>query len=98
MLARQNAPLTAKRICLLTAITAMALSARIHGTDKAVMMTGFRVLAGVSPAYQSVVLAIMNAPSPLAHINVYVANLPQHILEMKVSEPALPLIEAAIPA
>jgi len=40
----------------------------------------------------------MNAPSPLAHMNLYVANLPQHILEMKVSKPALPLLDAAIPA
>jgi hypothetical protein len=98
MLARQNAPLTAKRICLLTAITAMALAARIHGTDKAVMMAGYRVLAGLSPAYQPVVLAIMNSPSPLAHMNLYVANLPKRILEMKVSQPALPMLDAAIPA
>lgn len=98
MLVAMNAPMPAKRVCLLTAITAMALAARIHGTDKAVMMTGYRVLAGLSPAYQPVVLAIMNAPSPLAHMNLYVANLPQHILEMKVSKPALPLLDAAIPA
>ncbi|BAW26695.1 hypothetical protein N0609_11675 [Pseudomonas aeruginosa] len=98
MLAAMNAPIPVKRVCLLTAITAMALAARIHGTDKAVMMTGYRVLAGLSPTYQPVVLAIMNAPSPLAHMNLYVANLPQHILEMKISKPALPLLDAAIPA
>ena len=92
MLAAKNAPAPAKRVCLLTAITAMALAARIHGTDKAVMMTGFRVLAGLSNAYQPVVLAIINSPSPLAHITLYVANLPQHILEMKVSKPALPML------
>ena len=92
MLAAKNAPAPAKRVCLLTAITAIALAARIHGTDKAVMMTGFRVLAGLSNAYQPVVLAIINSPSPLAHINLYVANLPQHILEMKVSRPALPML------
>ncbi|NRC34130.1 hypothetical protein [Pseudomonas aeruginosa] len=92
MLAAKNAPTPGKRVCLLTAITAMALAARIHGTDKAVMMTGYRVLAGLSNAYQPVVLAIINSPSPLAHINLYVANLPQHILEMKVSRPALPML------
>ncbi|OZB34797.1 MAG: hypothetical protein B7X51_01000 [Pseudomonas sp. 34-62-33] len=76
----------------------MALAARIHGTDKAVMMAGYRVLAGLSPAYQPVVLAIMNAPSPLAHMNLYVANLPQRILEMRVSKPALPMLDSAIHA
>ncbi|WP_162962059.1 hypothetical protein [Pseudomonas aeruginosa] len=76
----------------------MALTARIHGTDKAVMMTGYRVLGGLSPAYQPVVLSIMNAPSPLAHMNLYVAKLPQRILEMKVSKPALPMLDAATPA
>lgn len=62
------------------------------------MMTGYRVLAGLSPDYQPVVLAIMNSPSPLTHMNLYVANLPKRILEMKVSQPALPMLDAAIPA
>ncbi|EPL60741.1 hypothetical protein B382_19400 [Stutzerimonas stutzeri B1SMN1] len=97
-MAQPDNTLTARRICLLTAITAMALAARIHGTDKAVMMAGYRVLAGLSPAYQPVVLAIMNAPSPLAHMNLYVANLPQRILEMRVSKLALPMLDSAIHA
>lgn len=94
MLVAMNAPMPPKRLCLLTAITAMALAARIHGTDKAVMETGFRVLANLNPSYQPVVLAIMNAPSPLKHMNQYVATLPPRILEMKVQSPALPMLSA----
>jgi len=75
----------------------MALVPRIHDTDKAVMMTGYRMLAGLSNAYQPVVLAIINSPSPLAHINLYVATLPQHIPETKVSRPALPMLEGTHP-
>ncbi len=92
MLVAMNAPSPAKQVSLLTAITALALAARIHGTDKAVMETGFRLLAGLSPNYQPVVLAIINAPSPLAHMNQYVATLPDKILEMRVKAPALPLL------
>lgn len=84
----------AKRVSLVTAITAMALAARIHDTDKAVMATGYGMLSRMNPAYVPVVLAIINAPSPLKHMNEYVATLPQQILEMKAQAPALPLLDA----
>lgn len=87
-------PTRPPQLSLLTAITALALAARIHGTDKAVLATGYRMLSTLSPAYQPVVLAIMNAPSPLNHINEYVATLPQHILEMKPKAPAIPTLRA----
>lgn len=90
-----TAPMMQQRVSLLTAITAMALAARIHGTDKAVMLTGYRVLAGIAPDHQPIVLGIMNAPSPLEHMNQYVATLPDRILEMKPSAPA-PLVLGAI--
>jgi len=79
---------------LLTAISAMALAAKIHGTDKAVMATGYRMLSRVKPAYMQVILGIMNSASPLKHMNEYVATLPQHILEMQLQKPALPLLDA----
>lgn len=83
-----------KSYCLLTAITAMALAASIHGTDKAVMATGYRMLAKVKPQYMKVILDIINSPSPLKHMNAYVASLPEHILTMKVQQPALPMLDA----
>lgn len=84
-------------VSLLTAITAIALAATIHGTDKAVLATAYRMLPRVSPAYMPVVLAIMNAPSPLKHMNEYVATLPRRILEMKVPAPAPPLLGVVEP-
>jgi len=72
----------------------MALAAKIHGTDKAVMATGYRMLSRVKPAYMQVILGIMNSASPLKHMNEYVATLPQHILEMQLQKPALPLLDA----
>jgi hypothetical protein len=91
-LAEMHKPQPAKSVCLLTALSAMALAAKIHGTDKAVMKTGFRMLAGLDQAYQPIVLGIINAPSPLKHMNQFVATLPPRILEMKVQAPALPLL------
>ncbi len=92
MLLVANTPKPERPLCLLTAITAMALAARIHGTDKAVMATGFRMLSRIGASYQPVVLTIMNAPSPLNHMNNYVATLPKRILEMKVQQPVLPML------
>lgn len=95
LLAAHNNPSPVKPICLLTAITAMALAARIHGTDKAVMATAYRMLPRVGSAYQGVVLKIMNSPSPLKHITVYVASMPEHILTMKVSSVLPPYLAKA---
>ncbi|MQT58042.1 hypothetical protein GHO41_11880 [Pseudomonas sp. FSL R10-0399] len=90
-------PTTAiKPMCLLTAITVMALVARIHGTDKAVREAGFRVLPRLKPAYMPVVLKIINAPAPLAHMNQFVETLPEHILTMKVSAPAMPMLDVGL--
>lgn len=89
-----NRPTSPKPMCLLTAITVLALAARIHATDKAVMEAGYRVLPKLKPAYMPVVLKIINAPSPLAHMNQYVATLPDHILTMKTIAPAFPLLDA----
>jgi hypothetical protein len=83
-----------KPVSLLTAITALALAARIHGTDKAVLFTAYRMLPRMNLDYMPVVLAVMNAPSPLKHIDEYVATLPSRVLEMKVKAPALPLLSA----
>ena len=83
-----------KQVSLLTAVTAMALAARIHGTDKAVLATAYRMLPRLNSAYMQVLLAIMNSPSPLKHMNEYVATMPQRILEMRVKTPALPLLSA----
>jgi len=83
-----------KPYCLLTAITVMALAAKIHGTDKAVMKAGYRMLARLKPQYVPVVLRIMNAPAPLAHMNQFVATLPDHILTMKLTTSVLPLQNA----
>ena len=94
MLVAMNAPAPPKRVSLLTALTAIALAARIHGTDKAVMATGYRLLAGLDQSYMPVVLAIINSPSPLKHINQYVATMPPQILTMKVCTPALPMLSA----
>lgn len=77
-------PKPLSRLSLLDAITAMGLAAAIHQTDLAVQQTGFRVLWRLDSKYQSVVLAIMNAPSPLKHMQRYLGSLPEHILEMKV--------------
>ena len=84
-------------VSLLTAITVMALAAAIHGTDKAVLATAYRVLPRVKTAYMPVVLAIMNAPSPLRHMNEYVATLPRSILEMKVPAPQPPVMGVVSP-
>ncbi|HDS1721775.1 hypothetical protein NPS53_09700 [Pseudomonas putida] len=83
-----------KPYCLLTALTVMALAARIHGTDKAVVKAGYRMLPRLNPKYVSVVLTIINAPAPLSHMNQYVATLPDSILTMKLNAPALPLLDA----
>lgn len=88
-----NPPIRQQPMCLLTAITVMALAARIHATDKAVMEAGYRVLSRLKPAYMPVVLRIINAPAPLAHMNQFVATLPDHILTMKVNSPALPMLD-----
>lgn len=83
-----------KPYCLLTALTVMALAARIHGTDKAVLKAGYRMLPRLKPQYLSVVLTIINAPAPLAHMNQFVATLPDSILTMKLKTPALPMLDA----
>lgn len=83
-----------KPYCLLTVITVMALAASIHGTDKAVMDTGYRMLGKMKPQYVKVILDIINSPSPLKHMNAFVASLPDRILTMKVQHPALPMLNA----
>lgn len=83
-----------KPYCLLTAITVMALAARLHGTDVAVMKAGYRMIPRLKPQYVPVVLTIINAPAPLSHMNHFVATLPDHILTMKLNTPALPLLNA----
>ncbi len=83
-----------KMYCLLTAITAMALAAAIHKTDRAVMSTGFRLLPRIKPQYTHVILDIINSPSPLKHMNAYLVSLPVAILEMKTKQPALPMLNA----
>lgn len=87
-------PAPPKPYCLLTALTVMALAARIHGTDKAVLKAGYRMLPRLKPQYLSVVLTIINAPAPLAHMNQFVATLPDSILTMKLNTPALPMLDA----
>lgn len=89
------------QMSLLTAITAMALAAQFHGTDQAVRATAYRMLPKVATAYMPVVLAILNAPSPLKHMNEYVATLPKRVLEMKTKTAPLPLlslVEPTLPA
>ncbi|MCU9527489.1 DUF7740 domain-containing protein [Pseudomonas mosselii] len=80
-----------KPYCLLTAITVMALAAKILRTDIAVMKAGYRMLGRLKPQYVPVVLKIINAPAPLAHMNQFVATLPDHILTMKLTTSACPL-------
>lgn len=77
-------PNLTSRLSLLDAITAMGLAATIHRTDLAVQQAGFRVLWRLDVKYQPVVLAIMNAPSPLEHMQLYLGSMPQHILDMPV--------------
>lgn len=86
-------PTPLKPMCLLTAITVLALAATIHNTDRAVINAGYRVLPKLKPEFMPVVLKIINAPSPLAHMNQYVATLPQRILTMKLNTPVMPMLD-----
>ncbi|NVL49817.1 hypothetical protein F2S72_08700 [Pseudomonas syringae pv. actinidiae] len=94
LLAAINPPPRTQPMSLLTAITVLALAAHIHRTDRAVMEAGYRVLPRVNRAYIPVVLNMINAPSPLAHMTQFIATLPDHILTMKVNVPALPMLDA----
>lgn len=95
LLAAHTSTPPVKPVCFLTAITAIALAGKIHGTDKAVIATAFRMLPRVGASYQDAVLAIMNSPSPLKHITVYVASMPERILTMKVNEVLPPYVAVA---
>ena len=62
------------------AITTIALAASMHGTDKAVLKSMWTVLQHVEEQYRSLIVNMMAAPSPLAHINHYLNTLPAGIL------------------
>ncbi|WP_455233357.1 DUF7740 domain-containing protein [Geopseudomonas aromaticivorans] len=75
------------------AITTLTLAAELHKTDKAVLNAMWTVLQHVEEQYRPLILNMMCAPSPLAHINHYLDTLPADILNKKKSQARATLVE-----
>ncbi|WP_435873449.1 MULTISPECIES: DUF7740 domain-containing protein [Pseudomonas] len=62
------------------AIVALALVAEIHGTDRAVADAAKRYSKTLPRRYRQHMFDIMNSPSPLRHMKVFVRTLPDDII------------------
>ncbi|MBA1250148.1 MULTISPECIES: hypothetical protein [Pseudomonas] len=63
------------------AILTLALAAEIHGTDKAVSQTAKRVAKALPGRYRQHMYDVINSPSPLRHIKLFLKTMPDDILQ-----------------
>jgi hypothetical protein len=63
------------------AILALALTAEIHGTDKAVAEAAKRFSKQLPRRYRQQMFDIMNSQSPLHYVRTFIKTLPDDALE-----------------
>ncbi|WP_407364277.1 hypothetical protein HKW97_22870 (plasmid) [Pseudomonas luteola] len=63
------------------AVLSLALIAEIHGTDRAVAEAAKRFSKQLPRRYRQYMFDVMNSPSPLRHVRLFISTLPEDLFD-----------------